>query len=52
LLALCARIPLLIVCTRNKGTAHDGATLLGLLREFRGNSLFAKELARHDKTAD
>jgi hypothetical protein len=51
LLAPFARILLAIAYVRDKNTARARETLLGLQREFPGNPLFAKELARLDKPA-
>ncbi|MGA7686284.1 MAG: hypothetical protein WCC32_07395 [Terriglobales bacterium] len=49
LLAPFARILLAIAYVRDKNTARARETLLGLQREFPGNPLFTKELARLDK---
>jgi hypothetical protein len=49
LLAPFARILLAIAYVREKDTVRARQTLLGLQKEFPGNPLFAKELARLDK---
>ncbi len=51
LLAPFARILLAIAYVRDKNIADARTMLLGLQREFPGNSLFGKELARLDKSA-
>jgi hypothetical protein len=49
LLAPFARILLAIAYVREKDVAHARELLLGLQKEFPGNTLFARELARLDK---
>lgn len=51
LLAPFARILLAIAYVREKDTVHAREMLIGLSREFPGNALFDRELARLDKTA-